>query len=441
MAGTISMAGLASGMDVNGMIDALVKANSARLSVMQSRVNATKAASTAISDVGSLLAKLKTSVDGLSDSSLVQGLGASSSDTALGASVTGAASSGRYSVVVDALAQEYRAYTDPVADSSEPLYQSGTMTIQVGDGPATNIDIEGVDSLDSIAKRINEANIGVKVSTFNDGTQVRLQIRGVDSGAGNEVTITGLDLGVNKEGNAKQQAQSAHLLIDGFDVYSKTNQIAGAIPGVTLTATKKTTDAATIEIKSDPENIKSKIQAVVSAYNSVIGKVQSLAGYGSTKATNEMLAGDSTLRRLTSKMSSTIMTVVPTDSSYQTLNSIGISLNRDGTLAFDDSKLTKALATNPDAVMKVLAGSSSSDGVMDIMGDLVDTFNRTGDGLLMNKRTTLEGNAKRMQDRAGDEQSRLDNYRAQLERQFQAMDDAMTSANSTSVYLTKISGG
>jgi flagellar hook-associated protein 2 len=441
MAGTISMAGLASGMDVSGMIDALVKANGARQSALQTRMTDTKAASTAISDISTLLSKFKTSVDALSDSNNVRSYGATSSDTALQAAVTGAANAGKYSVEVKALAKEYRAYTNPVASGSTTLGQSGTMSIQIGAGDITNINISSNDTLDSISEKINKANIGVKAATFNDGSGVRLQLRGLDTGAGNEVSVTGLDLGLNEASNKKQQAQSAHLVIDGFDVYSKTNRVVGAVPGVTLTATKETTAPANLEVNTDASEIKSKIQAVVSAYNAVVGKVQSTAGSGSTKASNAMLAGDTTLRQLTSKMSSAIMTVVGTGTNIGTLNSIGVSLNKDGTLAFDESKLNKSLSTNPDAVMTVLAGTSSNDGVMDVMSHLVTAFTRTGDGFLTNKRTTLDATAKRLQDSINSEQDRLDNYRTQLEKQFQAMDDAMTAANATSQYLTKISSG
>jgi flagellar hook-associated protein 2 len=440
MAGTITMAGLASGMDVSGMIDALVQANGVRMAAMKSRMQATQASSTNISGVATLLAKLKSAVDALSDTSNIQGYAASSSDTALQLSVTGAANGGRYSVDVKTLAQEYRAYSSPVASSSSALGQTGTMAIQVGSASPEGITINADDSLDAIVDKINEAGIGVQASTFNDGSQVRLQLRGLNSGAGYEVVVTGLDLGLNLAENVKQQARSAHLVIDGFDVYSQTNQIVGAIPGVTITATAQTTSAATIEVKTDPTSVKSKIQAVVTAYNAVVGKVQSLAGYGTTKASDDLLAGDSTLRDLTSRMSDTIMSVAGNDAKYQTLSSLGVSLNRDGTLAFDDTKLTKALSTSPTAVTKILAGTSSSDGVMDVMSHLVDTFTRSGDGLLVNKRTTLDAAAKRLLTQADSEQSRLDDYRAKLERQFQAMDDAMTAANSTSAYLTALAG-
>jgi flagellar hook-associated protein 2 len=442
MAGTISMAGLASGMDVSGMIDALVNANGIQMKNMQSRVTETQAASSDISSIGSLLAKLQTSVSALSDTSNIQGFVASSSDTAVQTSVTGAASGGLYSVEVKALAQEYRAYSNPVDDANAALNQTGPMAIQVGADKFQSFSINATDSLNSIAKQINQANIGVQATTFYDGSQFRLQLRGTDSGVGNEVTISGLDFGLNTAANIKQQPQDAHLVIDGYDVYSKSNQITGAIPGVTLSATKLTTSAATVEIKADPTSLKTKLQGVVSAYNAVIAKVHSVAGYSGAAASDAMLAGDSTLRQLTTKMSDTIMSVVDTGTQYGTLNSLGVSLNRDGTLDFDDSKLTKALSTNPDAVVKVLAGSSdaSTNGVMDIMKNVVDMFNRTGDGLLVNKTNTYTASIKRLNDSVTAEQTRLDNYRTLLEKQFQAMSDAMSTANSTTAYLNAIAG-
>jgi flagellar hook-associated protein 2 len=439
MAGTISMAGLGSGMDVSGMIDALVKAKSTQQSALNARVTDTRAASTAISDIGSLLAKLKTSVDALSDPTTVQGFSASSSGAAVQATVTGAAGTGRYAVTVDKLAQAYRSYSNPADSATTALGQVGTMSIAVGATTSGSVTIDSSDTLSSVARKINEANLGVQATTFYDGSQFRLQVSGANGGAENAVTISGLDLGLNEGTNLKQQAQSAHIIVDGFDVYSNSNQISGAVAGVTLTLTDVTTSPVNVETKTDPSALKTKAQAVVDAYNAVVKKVQSTAGYGSTKASNAMLAGDSLLRSLTSKMSSATTTVVDTGTSYSTLNSLGISLTRDGQLSLDSAKFTAAATANPDAVTKVLAGTSSKDGIMDVMSSVVDMFSHSGTGLLANKRTTMEANAKRMEARATKEQDRLDNYRAQLEKQFAAMDTAVSSSNSTSAYLTALS--
>jgi flagellar hook-associated protein 2 len=439
MAGTITMAGLGSGMDVSSMIDALVNAKSTQQSALKTRATETKAASTAISDIASLLAKLKTSVDALADSKSIQSFAASSSGTAVQATVTGAAGAGRYAVAVSSLAQAYRSYSNPSSSATTALGQVGTMSIAVGGSHSGNITIEATDGLSSIAQKINSANLGVQATTFYDGSQFRLQVSGANSGAENAVTITGLDLGLNEAGNLKQQAQSAHIVVDGFDVYGSTNQITGAVPGVTLALTDVTTSPVNIETKADPDALRTKVQAVVDAYNATIKKVQATAGYGTTKAGNAQLAGDSTLRSLTSKMSSATMSVVSTGTSYSTLNSLGVSLTRDGLLTLDSAKFNTAAKANPDAVTKVLAGTASSDGIMDVMSGVVDMFNQTSTGVLANKRTTLDATAKRLETRATEEQDRLDNYRALLEKQFAAMDTAVSSANSTSAYLTALS--
>jgi len=439
MAGTISMAGLGSGMDVAGMIDALVKAKSTQQSALKTRAADTRAASTAISDIGSLLAKLKTSVDALADPTGLQTYSASSSGTAVQAAVTGAAGAGRYAVNVKSLAQAYRAYSTPAATASTALGQTGTMSIAVGSGTTGSIAIEKTDTLSSVAQKINSANLGVQATTFYDGSQFRLQVSGVNMGTENAVTVTGLDLGLNAAGNFKQQAQSAHVVIDDFDVYGNTNQITGAVPGVTLTLTEVTTSPVNVETKTDPNALKTKAQAVVDAYNAVIKKVQATAGYGSTKGTNALLSADSTLRSLSSKMSSATMSVISTGTNVTTLNSLGISLTRDGQLTLDDAKFSAAVMANPEAVTKVLAGTASSDGIMDVMSNAVTAFSQTGTGLLANKRTTLEANAKSLDERVTKEQDRLDNYRSTLEKQFAAMDSTVSSANSTSAYLTAIS--
>ncbi len=439
MAGTISMAGLGSGMDVSGMIDALVNAKGAQQAALKTRVTDTRAASTAISAIGTLLAKLKTSVDALADPTTVQGFSASSSGTAVQATVTGAAGAGRYAVTVESLAQAYRSYSNPADSATEALGQVGTMSIAVGATTSGSVTIDSTDSLSSIASKINEANLGVQATTFYDGSQYRLQVSGANAGTENQVTLSGLDLGFNEVGNFKQQATSAHIIVDGFDVYSNSNQISGAVAGVTLTLTDVTTGPVNVETKTDPSSLKTKAQAVVDAYNAVIDKAHSTAGYGTSKASNAMLAGDSLLRSLTAKMSSATTTVVDTGTSFSSLSSLGISLTRDGQLTLDSAKFTAAATASPEAVTKVLAGTSSKDGIMDVMSSVIDMFNQSSTGLLANKRTTLEANAKRMETRATREQDRLDNYRALLEKQFAAMDNTVSSSNSTSAYLTALS--
>lgn len=435
MAGTISMAGLGSGMDVAGMVDALVNASSSQLNLMKTRAQENRAASTAISDVAGMLSKLKTAADALADPLRVQSFAASSTDTAITTSISGAASEGKFSVEVKDLALEYRAYSDPKASLSTALDSGGVMYIKIGDGEASAITLQATDTLSSIVSKINDAGLGVKATTVYDGTNYRMQLRGSATGAGNEVTITGVDLGLNGVENLKQQAQSAHLKIDGFDVYSKTNQVSGAIPGVTLTVSQKTTTPATVDVTPDASSLTTKLQSVVDNFNSVIKKVQSLAGYGTIKASNAQLAGDSTLRQLTMKMNRSISEAVDTKTSYTSMRSIGITLNKDGTLALDQSVLSKAVAANPEAVTKILSGVGTSGGIMDSVSDLTKSFTTGTDALLNTRRDTFDANAKLLDTRVNSEQDRLSRMRDTLNKQFSAMDSTVASSQSMMSYL------
>ncbi|HMA95756.1 MAG TPA: flagellar filament capping protein FliD, partial [Polyangiaceae bacterium] len=120
--------------------------------------------------------------------------------------------------------------------------------------------------------------------------------------------------------------------------------------------------------------------------------------------------------------------------------SIGLSIARDGTMSLDGTKLSKALSANPEAVTKILAGTSTSDGIMDSMSSVADLFNRSNTGLLANKRATLDSSLKKLQARADAQQDLLENYRTQLEKQFSVMEDAYSNANTVSAYLAAMSG-
>src|SRR5262249_3787663 len=151
-------------------------------------------------------------------------------------SASGAAQPGAYDVNVTKLAKEQRTYSN--AFSANALNMSGNLDLAVG-GTSKQIAVTASDTLNTIADKINGAGLRVGASVFYDGTNYRLQVRGLDTGAANAVTFGGTggigdQLGLNVAANTKQSAQDAALTVDGFAITSKTNQVTGAIPGVTL---------------------------------------------------------------------------------------------------------------------------------------------------------------------------------------------------------------
>ena len=438
-----SLSGVGSGIDTSSLISGLVNADSGRLTALKNKQTSTNSAISTLSDISSSLGTLQSAVDALSTASGVGSFSGTSSSPSIAISTTGNAQPGAYSMKVTQLAKAQRTYSNTYASASTANGQSGTLSLQVGTGTATDINIAGTDTLDQIAAKINGAGARVSASVFYDGTDYRLQVRGLDTGKDNAITFTqsGLDLGLNVTANTVQKAQNSIVNIDGFDVQRSTNQVVGAIQGVTLALTATTTEPVDVTVAADSQGLATKIQSIVTAYNSVLSKINTAAGKGSTKAGNSELASDSTLRGITNRLSTALQTISGSGK-YNTLGAVGLSLQRDGKLALDTTKLNAAVTADPSAVTALFAGTSTNGttttGVMGTLSKAIKAYNQTGTGLLTQHQTDMQNRVKTMTDSVNREQDRLDRYQALLQKQFSAMDTNVTSNNNDMSYLSKL---
>ncbi len=432
MTGTITFGGIGSGMDTEGIVTGLVQASSGTLNTLKNRANDTDSAVSTLSSISSMLSTLQKAVGALADSRDAASYSATSSNSAVAVTANGTAQPGAYSITVSKLAKEQRNYSSAFASSTTALAQSGTLNLQVGSASGVDVAISDSDTLEDIAAKINASGARVSAAIFNDGSEYRLQVRGLDTGAANTISFSGLDLGLGA--GQVQGAQDAELQIDGFTVKRSTNQIAGAIQGVTLALTQESTSPINVTVASDPAATQKKLQAVVDAYNAVVNKVHASAGYGTMKAANSELSGDSALRSLTQRLSSTLLSRVSSGSQYDTLGSIGLSSNRDGTLTLDSSKLSAAITKDAAGVTAVLAGANGGDGVMDLMNTLVKDMT-AANGTIALRQDSLSSRAKSLRDQANREQDRLDRYAESLRKQFTSMDSAVASNQALLSYL------
>ncbi len=439
MTGTISFGGVGSGLDTESIVNGLVQASQGPLTNMKTKQTNLQGANTALSSIGTLLGKLQTALEAVDETREVGSYAATSSSSSVVAAASGGALPGTYQVSVDALASEQRTYSDPQTSSTTALGLSGQLTLAIGAGQRQNIELASTDTLENIAAKINNSGLRVSASVISDGSQFRLQVRGLDTGSANAITFSGTTLGMDVEGNTRQPASDAQVEIDGFKINRPTNQIQGAIPGVTLNLTQTTTSPTTVQIASDPNGLKTKLQSVVTAYNAVIDAVHSAAGFGTTQASVTALAGDSMLRSLTDRMSNALGTTVG-NGQYQTLGSVGLSLDATGHMQLDSDKLATALQNDPNAVANVIAGPNDGDGAVDVLRDVVKAFDQSGTGIFAGRQTSLKTQVSDLGDRIDTEQARLDDYAAQLRAQFTALDTSMSSNSQNMSYLSSFFG-
>lgn len=438
---TITFGGAASGLDTEAIISGLLSASRTPLNTNQARRSQVNAAVSTVSNVGSLLSQLERSVESLDTVREAGSFKVTSSDDRVAASTNGNASPGSFDLVVTQLAGAYKSYSNALNPSAtDALGQSGTLDLTVG-GESASLNIEAGDSLEDVVRTINESGLRVSATALFDGSNFRVQLRGLDTGEENAVSVSETGTSLGFASNEVSQAQNARFTIDGqFEVSSASNQVTGVIGGVTLgLAQVSPLDdegapiATRVEVESDPEALEQKLGGVVKAYNDVINAVHGAAGFGSTAATNSVLSGDNALRSITARLSSTLTQAVGSGR-FQSLGAIGVELNNNGTLKLNQEKLREALAEDPDAVMLVLAGDDSGDelevsGMMDRLATLAGDFLDPG-GLIQTRKDGLDARSTALAERIEEEERRLTRLEEQLRRQFNRMDQVV-GANQT----------
>jgi len=126
---------------------------------------------------------------------------------------------------------------------------------------------------------------------------------------------------------------------------------------------------------------------------------------------------------------------------YNTLNSVGVSLQKNGTLSLDSTKLEAALNIDPNSVSTLFAGNGSTTGVMSTLSKAIATYNQTGTGLLLTHKNDLQSRISEYTTRINTEQDRLNAYQTLLQKQFTQMDTTVTSNNSDLSYLVQLYSG
>lgn len=433
----IQFGGLASGLDTNGIIDGLMKIEQIPLTKLTAKKASVDTAVQTLTGFSTKLSALKSAAEFLADPQKFAAFNASSSDTAIAVSAAGAASPGAYDINVTALAREQRTYSDPVASGTDALGKAGTLTLNVGAAAGVDVTITAEDSLSSIAQKINGSGGRVSASVLYDGSQYRLQVRGLDSGESNAITFgeSGLSFGLSTPANTAQTAQDAALTIDGIQVKRPTNQITGVIPGVTMALTKLATGVR-VGVASDPTVLQSRVSSFVNAYNDLVNYGHQAAGFGSLKASVDELKGDSSIRSVLNQLGGMFsQTIAGTSGRYTTLGSVGVETTREGTLKLDTTKFQAALTADPAGLAKVFVTdpSTGATGAMSGFKTMVGNFVDSTDSPIATRIAGFGTLSRRIQKDADAMQLRLDKRQQTMRDQFTNLEKRV------SAYKTQLS--
>ncbi|WP_433722507.1 flagellar filament capping protein FliD [Actinoplanes sp. CA-051413] len=361
-----SIDGLISGMSTTDTINQLMQVEAAPQTALKSKVSTVNKVVTAYQSVNSRLSSLAAAAGALGKSDTWGGMKATSSSSAAAISAQSGASAGSLSFHVDQLAatrlQTFKdASVTSITDAdAAPVMSNDSFDIYLKDGtkkPLTPTD----RSLQAVVTAINgEAEAPYKASAVQIAPgRYTLQLTAKESGADAAAKIDnllpeGLDLG------------SSTVTIDGRDavltvgegngayaINSTTNTFADILPGVTVTAAKAQApgDApVTVDISADVEGIATKVQALVDNVNVVLNELASQSKIKSADAAAGPLVGDAAIRKLRQDILGAVSSGAPglgANDTTASFKEVGISINRDGTLAFVKDAFLKTYKADP----------------------------------------------------------------------------------------------
>jgi flagellar hook-associated protein 2 len=331
----------------------------------------------------------------------------------------------------------------------------GSMTaFTLGSAPAITIDIPAASSsLSGIATAINAKKAGVTAAVVSgvDGAQY-LSLKGatgtaqaftldatadpdsvmaqfrvmppVDDGNGGTTPATA---------NLTGKALNAQLTVDGITVERPGNTISDLVAGVKLQLASTSATPVTLGATRPAEGLTQAVGDFVDTYNQVLAVIAE-----QTNAVNGPLRADPAAKSLLRSLQGMTLKPLVTGAAAgtpNTLSAIGVTTNRDGTLAVSSATLAARLASDPDAVEAMFAFSAdSSTGLSAILKSLsAEVANATyGLGASTARYTRARSQLTADQGKVTDQSAALS---TRLTRQYASMNAAVSAYKSTQSFI------
>lgn len=473
----IQSLGVGSGLDVNSIISQLMAIEQQPLKRLEKVAAGVQAEISAYGTIKSKVDALDNAVSSLTSSQTWQSTvvnlnGADEFTVTAGTN----ASAADLDISIQSLAQRQSVATKTFSSSSATV-GTGTLDIQLGtwgsafggfsprmvddpDNPgnlipqSVSITIDAThQSLAGIRDAINSAGAGVTASILNDSSGARLVIRSEETGEENgfRINVSGVsgDLSAlaftgqtnpasvtGAHGNS--QADNLEATLNGATVSSASNTLADVLDGITIRALKPTTTARAVTIENDFEGIKTKVNAFVTAYNDLNSYLKQQTAYNASTKSASTLQGDRVAVSLQGRLRSAATQVTGASSTFEQLSSVGVELQKDGTLKVNDTKLSSAFS-NLTELTKLFSQDDSNanlDGVAVRLTDLIDELGGAS-GAITTKQQSLSERLSRNQADQDKLEERLAAVEARLKAQYSALDTKMASLNGLNQYVSQ----
>lgn len=444
---SLQVDGLISGLDTSSIIEKLLEVESTVITQLKGKKETYNTKLSLWRGFNTKLLALKNSVSTLASSSTFFAKTVTvSNPEVLSATANSQALVGTYALTVERLASAHQIATSAsYTDYDTSTFGEGTITIQVGNGTPVEVTIDSSNNtLQGIASAINSAQTDVRASIVRvqDGYKLLLASKATGSTsfitissslAGGEVTLSDFV--------EIQPAQDARLLFGTTNplVYeSPSNVVNDLLVGVTLVL--KGSGSVNIEVTQDKAGIKDALSNFVEKYNDLVSFVAKNTSYNVDTKVAGSLLGDANLYRIVTTLASTTLGRVSyQNSGYDSLASIGISVDQYGYLSLNETKLNQILEVNPEVIQRLLVegDSPSKKGIASLLVKKLDFVTDPYQGTVKTVQDHYNKVIADIDERIALLEERLGEEEERLRRQFANLEIIMATYQKQSSWLTQ----
>jgi flagellar hook-associated protein 2 len=464
---TVSLTGMASGLDTDSIIQQIMAVDQQKVSLVSYQQSGVQQHQNLLKAVQTKLDALKTAASALSDTTTtwkaLQSV-ASSDSSKVDVALTAGAGIGGHTIQVDKLASSAQhgfTYT--------PSTSAGQLTLYYGTDPSAataskvTIDVAANATASDVATSINaNEQSPVYAAVINVNGTDKLVLSARKTGQSSDFTADTSALGAGQMAEDATYTRTGTTLNaqyklddDTTDRTSESNTLTDAIPGETLTLKSVTASPVSITTNAAAINttaVTKAVQSFVDAYNAVVTTVRAdltdkpvVQKSSQSDYTTGTLFSDSGLDSMLSQLKN-VMTQTVSGLGLSSLADIGITVPKstgatptqdatDGKLSFDSSVLQSALTSDFTKVRGLFTGQGTTTGFAALVSSYVDSQDGTN-GILTGRIASDDSSLKDYTTHISDMQSRMTDEQTRLKNQFAAMEAALAQSQTQQAWLT-----
>ncbi|KPK77487.1 MAG: hypothetical protein AMJ79_03040 [Phycisphaerae bacterium SM23_30] len=327
------------------------------------------------------------------------------------------------------------------------------------------LEMGGGDTIEDLAARLNQADIGVTCSVINDGSgdnPYRISFTSLVSGRVGRVY---LDAGTTNLTTRTLASGDDAIVLFGEGaasgavlITSSTNTIENAVKGTTLELVGVSDTPVDISVAQDLDGIIAQIKNFVESYNSIMEDIAEKDRFDPETLERGVLFGEHAVDTVRDVLQSVVRKTVPgLSASMNSLSDVGIRPAPFGTetatneqneeiqyavvttpkLEFDEDKFRAVFAENPEAAAELF--TKAETGIGDWLADRLEGLAGSTDSTIKYRLDAMQSQQNMLEDRAEYLEVLLQSKEERLYQQFYAMEQALASLQSQQAALASLS--